>query len=238
VPSFPTGPTPRSSLSLPCSDCPFPGPLYRLNVPGLPLWPLAESVSGSFGLRLPPSPPGFPERGRSSPATRSLHLYPATSANSLASAPLRDLSIPPDRRSTQFSAEKPTCAERPLSLHSPLAELFITSASGSPFQARCVPRGSLFHEPLGTSSIMHQGGGPVKRKSGEGGSFPKLFSACVSIRYAPRSQDFLWIKQAQRFMFAARRYWLVSFRIIPVSVAAHSCPAPPVARTTWVATAL
>lgn len=68
--SIPKEPASRSGLSLPCSGCPFPGPLCRITVPGLPLRGLAVPPPDPFGGELRTSWPDCRPRGASTLTTR------------------------------------------------------------------------------------------------------------------------------------------------------------------------
>jgi hypothetical protein len=142
-----------SDLSLPRSDCPFPNHRHRLGVPGLPLQRLAEPVSGSFGSELPTRGSGFPDRVAHRPE-------PVSCTSVRQSRRFLSLCSPSGPFDPSGSALGSVCRpEAHLRRTSdcpslPADETFNRNADGSPFQARLVPRGSPFHEPLGTIPII------------------------------------------------------------------------------------
>ncbi len=113
--------------------------------------------SDSFDRRLPPSR-RFNGAGRIATGDPLPDSLPATQPLSRLSAPLWGFR---PRRLTalkRFHDRELTVMVRPISLRSPPASSFITSANGSSFQVRYVPSGSLFREPLGTTTIVHRNG--------------------------------------------------------------------------------
>jgi hypothetical protein len=145
------------------SKRPFPPPqrlfLYGTPSPGssflaclfstAPSRPRARSAACS-----PPRDPFSGSQGGSTPATRCPHHLSGAPNSSSGLAPPRDFWIPPAHRSARFTIRE-TCLRRTPDLRSlPACGSFVTAADGSTFPVRCVPRGSLFREPLGTTSIL------------------------------------------------------------------------------------
>jgi hypothetical protein len=172
----------ETAFRSPNSGCPFPGHLCRINVSGLLLSCRAGSSTGPFGSGLPSSP-RLPDAGWISTRLPLPALRPALSAAPRASAPGRDLPIPPAHRSSRFTVQKPASAERPMPFAPRQRQFFMTAPNGSKFQVRSVPPGSLFRGPLGTSTILHRIDFRVKRKMEFPTVFPPSFSALKSMGY-------------------------------------------------------
>lgn len=85
-------------------------------------------------------------------------------------------------RSARFLAWKPAITDRPIPLHSPITlSILVFRATGSSFQVRYVPSGSLFRKPLGTTSSMDQLPISVKSNIGFKRDFPKKILHLESI---------------------------------------------------------
>ena len=147
-PRRPSKPAARCGLSLPRGGCPFADHLCGIDVPGLHLHRTAECVPTRPLLRSSvPFPGNWPAQGL-------VATHPVSSTVPRLSAPLRDLSIPPDRRSLRFAARKLAFAGRPLSV--PPRNGRIAPAAldhRSRFAASRVAR--QLRKSLGTSIIVH-----------------------------------------------------------------------------------
>lgn len=79
--------------------------------------------------------------------------------------------------------------------------LFLNLTTGSSFRTRYVSFGSLFREPLGTISTMHQAASRVNRNRCEDGSFWQTIFVLFSAVYREWSVDSLCIKRECRKLF-------------------------------------
>jgi hypothetical protein len=144
----PSKPAARCGLSLPRGGCPFPGHLCGINVPGLHL----HRTAGCVPTRpLPRSSSPFPGGWL---AQGFVATHPVSSTVPRLYAPLRDLSIPPDRRSLRFCARKLAFAGRPLSVPPRNGRIAPAATDHrSRFAPPCVAR--QLRKPLGTSIMVH-----------------------------------------------------------------------------------
>jgi hypothetical protein len=91
--------------------------------------------------------------------------------------------------------------ETPANLSLPVTAIGENTRHGSSFQARLVPLGSLFREPLGTISRMPRNRFAVKKKPVCNKVFPQFIFLLLSTTCETRPEDFLWKKQQSRLMF-------------------------------------
>jgi hypothetical protein len=138
----PALPTDRSrplatTFPSPATTVPFGDPRGGVNVPGLLLRSPSGSTASPFGLWAPsPTHRLTPAWSRSLPAARCRLLDPAAPNPPPVFAPLRGSHPSGSQRSTGFASDELTPPRSPVSLRSPPALLFITCATGSPFQVR------------------------------------------------------------------------------------------------------
>jgi len=152
-----------------------------------------------------------------------------------ASAPLWGFLFPSgSQRSTGSALQKPTFAQRPISLRSPRPDSTMHDADrGSTFQVRYVPRGSLF--PCTSWNQVHDAPDRSRSQTNSQNSLP--FSSGVSairIRRMADGRVEITVDKTESYHFV---FLYFSLRIMPVSVAAHSSSFPAAARMTRVATA-
>jgi len=150
-PRCPSKPAARYGLSLPRGGCPSPDHLCGINVPGLHLRHTAGCVPARPLPRSSvPFPGGWPAQG-------FVATHPVSLTVPRLSAPLRDLSIPPDHRSLRFAARKLAFAGRPLSVP-PRCCRIAPAASAHRFGFAASRLARQLRKPLGTSIIVHWNG--------------------------------------------------------------------------------
>jgi hypothetical protein len=141
-------PTLNGDLSFPCGDDPFRGLPQQVQH--------SRSAASAFRWnRLRPvrpsgssAPPHVRMGGSvSAPSARCHWPDPTATGYLRAFAPLRGLTPSGSLRSARFLPAEPTSSKGPFVLRSPSALLFMTSANGSSFQTRYLPRGVGLHPP-------------------------------------------------------------------------------------------
>jgi hypothetical protein len=103
---------------------------------------------------------------------------------------------------------------------------FLCFTAGSSFQARYVPFGSLFREPLGTISTMHQKPNRVNRNRLFSGPDRETLFALFSLRYDDNTVKTLCIKRERSELF----FFTAPDRMLRVTLAAAIRAAGPMVR--------
>lgn len=210
------------ATTAPVSGTPVAGsPLLVYPFAATPAFRLNRSASNSpprIRFRYPgrvnvrrPFPGFLPDSSPLPPASAPLRAFQPSGSKRSAGAGLRDSPL--------------RLARSPFAPRSP-PPLLDVAKTGSPFQVRYLPPGSLFLEPLGTTSIMQQPAHTVKRKMQLAGRIIATIFLMFTIGYKCSYVDKLCKKQRPNEMFQCS-----SFRIIPVSVATQRWSAPAAAST-------